>query len=100
MRARTDWKESSRSMSKASKELERSSSASPEDAGDRRPPNPERYRSAPAEDRSRQPEGPGRAERSPAGAGRESPGIPPGARPEMGGGVSARSSSEEPEDDR
>ena len=99
MRARTDRKESYRSMSKASKALERSSSASPETAGDRRPPNPERYRSAPADDRGRQPKGPGRGEQSPAGAGRESPGVPPGARPEMGE-VVAQSSSGESEEDR
>ena len=100
MRARTDRKESSRLMSKASKALERSSSASPGDEEDRRPPNPERYRSATAEDRGHQLEGPGRGERSPTGAERESPGVPPGARPEMGGGDSARSSTEELEDDQ
>ena len=100
MRARTDRKESSRSMSKASKALKRSLSATPEGAGDRQPPKPERYRSAPADDRGRQPKGPGQDKRSPARAGRESSGVPPGARPVMGGEVSARSSTEESEEDR
>ena len=100
MRAKTDRKESSQSLSMGSKALERSSSSSAEGAWDRRPPNRERYRSAPTDDHGRQPEGPGQGERSPAEARRESPRVPPGARPEMGGGVSARSSSEDSEEDR
>ena len=99
MRPRTDRKESSRSKSTVSKALERSSSATPEGAGSRRPPS-ERYRSAPADDRAVQPEGPGQGERSPAGAGRESPGVSPGAHPALGGEVSAQAFSEESEDDR
>ena len=69
MRLRTDQKESSRSKSTASKALEWSSSATLKGEGDRRPPTPERYRSAPADDRAVQPKGPGRGERSPARAG-------------------------------
>ena len=68
--------------------------------GGRRLPKPERYCSAPADDRGRQPKWPGRGERSLAGAGRESPGVPPGAHPNMGGEVSAQSSSEDSEEDR
>ena len=98
MRAKTDQKVSSRSKSTVSKALDWSSSATPEGKGDRRPA-PERKRSAHADDRAVQPEGPGRGERPPAGAGRKSQGVPPGARPALGGEASARASSKDEEEE-
>ena len=69
--------------------------------GNRRPPKPVRNRSAVAEDRGRQPEGPERGERSPAEAGRYTLEVPPGKeRPAVGGGDSTPTSSEDSEAER
>ena len=69
--------------------------------GNRRPPRPVRDRSAAAEDRGHQPEGPERGERSPAEAGWYTLEVPPGKeRPAVGGGDSTRTSSEDSEAER
>ena len=69
--------------------------------GNRRPPRPVRDRSAAAEDRGHQPEGPKRGERSPAEAGWYTLEVPPGKeRPAVGGGGSTRTSSEDSEAER
>ena len=99
MRPKTDRNESSWLKSTISKALDRSSSATPEGAGDRRPAPGRKY-SALADGRDVQPKGPGRGERSSAGAEPKSPGVPPGACPAPGGEASAQSSSEELEEAR
>ena len=95
MRPKTDRNESSRSKSTDSKALDRSSSAAPKGAGDRRPA-PDRYRSSLAYDW----DVPGCGEQSYAREDLAPPGVPPGARPELGGEASAQSSSDESEEER
>ena len=95
-RARTNLEEN-QSRSKESTALEWSTSAPPAGGGDRGPPRTKRDRSAGAEDRNCKPEGQEQGEWSPAGAGRETPGVPPGTRPTVGGDDPARASSEEEE---
>ena len=95
LREGQDKLEENQSKSKESTALEWSTSAPPAGGGDREPLRPKRDRSAGAEDRSSKPEGQERGERSPAGASRETLGVPLGTRPAVGGGDPARSSSEE-----
>ena len=87
--------EENQSKSKETTALEWSTSTPPAGGGDREPLRPKRDRSAGAEDRSSKPKGRERGEWSPTGAGRETPGVPPGTRPAVGEGDPDRSSSEE-----
>ena len=81
-----DKLEENQSKSKESTIREWSTSTPPAGGGDREPLRPKRDRPARAEDRSSKPEGQERGERSPAGAGQETLGVPPGTEPAVGGG--------------
>ena len=73
-----DKLEENQSKSKETTALEWSTSGPPAGGGDRQPQRPKRDRSAGTEDCSSKPKRRERGDRSPAGAGRETPGVPPG----------------------
>ena len=95
MRPKTARNESSRAKSTDSNVLARSSSAVPEGPGDRRPA-PDRYRSSLVYER----DVPGRGDRSYSREEPARPGAPPCACPDPGGETSARSSSDDSEEER